>query len=179
MKINEVIVVEGKKDTLNLCRFFDVDTIETSGTGLSDNILILIAETQKKRGIIIFTDPDTPGDQIRARINQAVPNCKNAFLPSSKAKAKGKVGVEHANQEALMEALQHCVTYFEGPLTSLSWSDFCMLGLNGRENSSTLRNRIMEHFHLGEANAKTCFKRLNMLGIRSNQIQAVLENFYE
>ena len=37
MKIKEIIVVEGKKDTANLKRWLDVDTLETSGTGLTDS----------------------------------------------------------------------------------------------------------------------------------------------
>ena len=39
MKIKEIIVVEGKKDTANLKRWLDVDTLETSGTGLTEATL--------------------------------------------------------------------------------------------------------------------------------------------
>ena len=85
MKIKEIIVVEGKKDTANLKRWLDVDTLETSGTGLTEATLDQVRQWAKTRGVIIFTDPDTPGDQIRQRINSAVPGCKNAFLPSGKA----------------------------------------------------------------------------------------------
>ena len=39
----------------------------------------------KKRGVIIFTDPDAPGEKIRSTINQHVKGCKNAFIDRKKA----------------------------------------------------------------------------------------------
>lgn len=38
-RIQEVIVVEGKTDTATLQQLFDVDTIETSGSGINEAIL--------------------------------------------------------------------------------------------------------------------------------------------
>ena len=40
-KIKEVVVVEGKTDTATLKQLFDVDTIETSGSGINEDILSL------------------------------------------------------------------------------------------------------------------------------------------
>ena len=42
--IKEVIVVEGINDTKRLKQFFDVDTIETHGMGLSDKTIDFIKE---------------------------------------------------------------------------------------------------------------------------------------
>ena len=95
MKIQEVIVVEGKNDTAVLKSYFDCDTIETHGTCLSDFTLQLIEKMQEKRGVIIFTDPDYPGESIRKQINQRVKGCRNAFVPKEMAKTEKKVGVEH------------------------------------------------------------------------------------
>ena len=41
-KIKEVVVVEGKTDQTTLKQLFDVDTIETSGSGINEDILSLI-----------------------------------------------------------------------------------------------------------------------------------------
>ncbi|MDU6622271.1 MAG: ribonuclease M5, partial [Enterococcus avium] len=38
-KIEEIIVVEGKDDTKRLKEVFDVDTIETRGSAINENIL--------------------------------------------------------------------------------------------------------------------------------------------
>ncbi|MBP3398387.1 MAG: ribonuclease M5 [Erysipelotrichaceae bacterium] len=113
MKIREVIVVEGKNDTAVLKGYFDCDTIETHGSCLSEFTLNLIESMQKKRGVIIFTDPDYPGERIRTQINQRVRGCKNAFVPKEMAKTSKKVGVEHASKEVLEEALRKCVTFDE------------------------------------------------------------------
>ena len=51
-KIKEVVVVEGKTDTATLKQLFDVDTIETSGSGINEDILSLIKTAAKTRGVI-------------------------------------------------------------------------------------------------------------------------------
>ena len=106
MKIKEVIVVEGRHDTSVLQQYFDCDTIETNGLSLSEETLRLIEEARDRCGVIIFTDPDHPGETIRRRINEAVKGCKNAYIAKNKAKTPRKVGVEHARRKDLEEALQ-------------------------------------------------------------------------
>ena len=71
-RIKEVIVVEGKNDTARLHRLFDCDTIETSGTDVNQKLIDRIHIAQKRRGVIIFTDPDAPGNRIRDKINRKV-----------------------------------------------------------------------------------------------------------
>ena len=73
MQIKQIIVVEGKNDTNVLKSYFDCDTIETHGTHLGKEILAQIALAKEKRGIIIFTDPDYPGEKIRSTINHHIP----------------------------------------------------------------------------------------------------------
>ena len=62
VKIKEVIVVEGKNDTNVLKSYFDCDTIETYGMNIPDSVIQQIKMAQKSRGVIIFTDPDYPGE---------------------------------------------------------------------------------------------------------------------
>lgn len=172
--INEVIVVEGKNDTKRLKSFFDVETIETHGLGLKKETVELIREIQNRRGVILFLDPDTPGEKIRSHLNSQIPGLKNAFLMKEDARTKKKVGIEHASKEVLEEALKHLVTYAEREET-LSEEDFYELGLNGREDSSLKREQIARAFHLGLCNAKTMYRRINLLGLTYQQIAEVLE----
>ncbi len=65
IKIQEVLVVEGKDDTANLKRFYEVDTYETRGSAISDDDLERIEKLHDLRGVIIFTDPDYNGERIR------------------------------------------------------------------------------------------------------------------
>ena len=69
VKMKEILVVEGKNDTNVLKSFLDCDTIETNGTHLGKEILRQIRLAQKMRGVIIFTDPDFPGEKILSLIH--------------------------------------------------------------------------------------------------------------
>lgn len=169
MKIEEVIVVEGKNDTLNLKRYFELDTIETHGLGLSRETIEYIAEINKTRGVIVFTDPDSAGENIRRKLNYAIPNLKNAFVLKEDARTSKKVGIEHASKEVLEEALGSLITFGENK-ESLSYSDFVDLGLIGKEDSGILRDKLNKRYHLGKCNGKTLFKRLNMLGLRREDL---------
>lgn len=169
MIIKEVIVVEGKNDTRRLQSFFDVETIETHGLGLSKETIGFIKEINDKRGVIVFTDPDHPGEMIRKRINEAIPGLKNAFVLKQDARTSKKVGIEHADKEVLLEALNNVVTYEESK-NSLSHEDFIDLGLMGQEDSSLRREEISKKYHLGKCNAKTLFKRINLLGLTKEDL---------
>ena len=65
MKIKEIIVVEGKDDTTAIKRAVNADTIETNGSAVNDETIEKIKLAQTTRGVIIFTDPDFPGEKIR------------------------------------------------------------------------------------------------------------------
>ena len=171
--IREVIVVEGKNDTKRLKSFFDVETIETNGLNLNKKTIELIREINDRRGVILFLDPDTPGEKIRKRLNDEISGLKNAFVIKKEARTSKKVGVEHASKEVLEEALNNLVTYGEFK-DSLSKEEFYELGLAGESDSASRRTKVAKHFHLGECNGKTLFKRINMLGIGYKDIKEIL-----
>lgn len=168
-KIREVIVVEGKNDSKKLKSFFDVDTIETHGLGLNNDTIGFIKEINKTRGVILLLDPDNPGELIRRRLNEAIPNLKNAFIFKEDARTKRKVGVEHASKEVLEDALNNFFTYIDSKNT-ITMSDLIDLGFMGNENSDIKRLTIAKKYHFGKCNAKTFLNRLNMLGLSKNDI---------
>ena len=171
--IKEIIVVEGVNDTKRLKSFFDVDTIETHGLGLSKETIELIKELNNKRGVILFLDPDNPGEKIRNRLNQEIPGLKNAFVMKEDAKTSKKVGIEHASKEVLEEALNNLIS-FTNSKESISEEEFYSLGLKGENDSVNKREKVARYFHLGKCNSKTMFKRLNMLGITYDDIVKVI-----
>lgn len=171
--IKEVIVVEGKNDTKRLKDFFDVDTIETHGLGLNKETIEYIKNVNEKRGIILFLDPDTPGEKIRNRLNNEIAGLKNAFVMKEDARTSKKVGIEHASKEILEEALNNLITYTDS-LNSISEEEFYSLGLKGENDSVLKREKIAKYFHLGKCNGKTMYKRLNMLGITYDDIVKVI-----
>ena len=179
MRLKEVIVVEGRHDTVKLQSFFDVDTIETNGLHLSKEKIETIRKLNEKRGVILFLDPDNAGERIRKRLNDAIPNLKNTFIDKKKCRTDKKVGIEHANKEALEEALQHSITYDKEAKESLSYRDYLSMGFQGNEGSRHLRKVIGNTLFLGECNAKTLFKRLNMFQITKKELEKMIEELYE
>ena len=174
-RIQEVIVVEGRHDTARLKKWFDCDTIETGGTSLSDAVLAEIRIMQKERGVIIFTDPDAPGNMIRQRINAAVPGCLNAYVQKEDARTSRKVGVEHADEAAVREALEHLITMDENRADTLGMQDMFALGLIGADNSTDRRRKAARKLHIGYGRAKTMRRRLNALGLSKEQLQEILD----
>ena len=87
-KIKEVIVVEGKSDTKKIKLAVDAETIETQGLALEPETLEMIAHAQETKGVIVFTDPDYPGETIRKKITQKVPGVKHAFITTK----EGEIG---------------------------------------------------------------------------------------
>jgi len=170
MKIQESIVVEGRHDQAALLRTIEANIIITHGNRLSKKTLELLIQIQKETGIIIFTDPDQPGKQLRAKISEAIPEAAHAYLPQAKARGKGKVGIEHASDEDLIEALSHLV--HPRHLTSdLTMSDLVELGLTGSPTAQHKRYQLCHLLHLQEGNAKHFLKQCHSLGIHRKQIQ--------
>ncbi|MEG0591818.1 MAG: ribonuclease M5 [Coprobacillus sp.] len=170
-KIKEVIVVEGKTDTAIIKKLFNVDTIETNGLAMDDKILDLIEEASKVRGIIVLTDPDYPGMQIRNRIIERVPNALHAFVDKKDAIGVKKLGIAEAREEAIIEALKNVVSFAKQE-ESISWQEFISLDIIGDKDK---RLHIYDLFHLGYGNAKTLFKRLNMANITKYDIEQKLK----
>ena len=171
--IREVIVVEGVNDTKRLQSFFEVDTIETHGLGLSRETIELVRQAKEKRGVILFLDPDTPGEKLRTRLNKEVPGCKNAFVFKEDARTRKKVGIEHADKKTLKEALANLITFSDKKET-LSREEFYGLGLQGKEDSVLRREKVAKAFHLGRCNGKQMLYRLNMLGVTCEEVKKVL-----
>ena len=175
MKFNEVVIVEGMHDLERLKSIYpDIDVLITNGSEI-DSFLPQIIEVSKKRDIILFLDPDYPGERIRKIIQSHVPNAKNAFLKKALAisKNKKKVGIEHAKKEDIIEALENHLSIVKKD-DLITINDLYKLGLIGEANSQKLRDEICEKFNLGHANAKTFLNRINMFGIDIKDIEKVL-----
>ncbi|SFK57857.1 ribonuclease M5 [Halobacillus dabanensis] len=181
MKIKEVIVVEGKDDTAKIKSAVDADTIETNGSAIDEVVLEQIKHAQQKRGVIIFTDPDFPGERIRHIVTQHVPDCKHAFLPKHLARAKHDkgIGIEHASKADIQEALgavYELVDVREGEITK---QDLIGYGLIGSPHSATRRERLGIVLQIGKTNGKQLLRRLNMFHITTEQLDEAMNQIIQ
>lgn len=182
MKIKEIIVVEGKSDTAKIKAAVDADTIETNGSAINKHTLELIKHAHQKRGVIVFTDPDYPGERIRNIIAREIPDCKHAFLPKEKARSKsaGKsIGIEHAAKEAIVEALENVYETQPMKKTDIKKSDLLDYGLIGSGDAKKKREQLGELLHIGYTNGKQLMNRLNMLQITKDELDSAMEHILE
>ncbi|MGV3354772.1 ribonuclease M5 [Streptococcus orisratti] len=183
IKIQEVIVVEGKDDTANLKRFYEVDTYETRGSAIDEDDLERIERLHDLRGVIVFTDPDYNGERIRKIIMQAIPTVKHAFLQrdeaTPKSKTKGRsLGVEHASFEDLEKALSSVRGYYDDDNQfDITKSDLMRLGLLMGGESRKRREYLGEHLRIGYCNGKQLLKRLELFGINLAEVEEVMGKY--
>ncbi|MHB8097810.1 MAG: ribonuclease M5, partial [Erysipelotrichaceae bacterium] len=138
MKIKETIVVEGYHDKQALLKIVEANVLVTQGSYLSEKMLKVIEEAHKENGVIVFTDPDTPGKKIRQMIQDRIPDVKHAHLMQKDARDKHKVGVEHASQDVLIKALENVMT-ISTEHSDLTLNDLIDLGLSSHPESQALR----------------------------------------
>jgi ribonuclease M5 len=180
MKINEVIVVEGRDDTAAVHRAVDAETIETHGFGLSDEMWKRIESAYKKKGIIVFTDPDSAGERIRKKVTERFPDAGQAFLPRSQAMKKDNIGVENAKPEDIREALSkaHCTVCerSEQSAPAISWEDMLENGLCGGSGSRARRQALGDLLGIGYGNARAMLKKLNGFNIDREEFYGALQS---
>lgn len=164
MKIQESIVVEGRHDEAKLKGILDAHIIVTQGTHLSLETLAYIVDMHQDHGVIIFTDPDTPGKLIRQRILERIPEAKQAFLAQKDAREKRKVGIEHASPEHILAALENLYTFKEQD-SMIQMKHLIELGLSGQADSASRRNKLCHQHHLQEGNAKLFLQQVNAKGL--------------
>lgn len=181
MKIKEIIVVEGRDDTTAIRRAVIADTIETNGSAVSEETLLKIKHAQEKRGVIIFTDPDYPGERIRKIVNDHVPGCKHAFITKSDALPKrGRgIGVEHASPEVIQEALKEAHLMNESIEEEISVDDLIDAGLIGGNRSKDRRERLGELLRIGYTNGKQLHKRLKMFQIKQEEFAEAIQTILQ
>jgi ribonuclease M5 len=192
MKIKFPILVEGKYDKITLSSFVDAKIISLSGFGVfnSKETQMLIRRLADERGVILLTDSDAGGLQIRSFISGIVPKEKlfHAYIPEIRGKEKRKIapskagllGVEGMDGKTLISALSPFAVReadaTQNEKREITKTDFFCDGLSGGENSSELRKSLAKRLNLPthmSANALIC--ALNILYSYGEYKSAILE----
>ncbi|MFZ4454505.1 ribonuclease M5 [Salibacterium aidingense] len=171
MKIKECIVVEGKDDTMAIKRAVKADTIETNGSAIGEAVLKRISLAQERRGVIIFTDPDVPGERIRRIVSREIPGCKHAFLTKDDAmsEARDNIGVENALPETIQRALRQLREEMPAEVEqteAVTRQDLLDAGMMAGPGARERREKMGELLNIGYANAKQFLNRLDVFNIQ-------------
>lgn len=162
LQIKQAIIVEGKYDKIKLASLVKAVIIQTNGFGIYKNqeLLELIRYYAKTTGILILTDSDRAGFQIRNYIRGAVPEgeIKNIYIPDVfgkerrkvKPSAEGKLGVEGIDAEILREAFRKAgILTEEMPISEpITKTDLYFAGMSGRPESAEKRRAFQKELNL-------------------------------
>lgn len=167
IKIDKVIVVEGKYDKIKLSEIVDAIIITTNGFEIFTNKekQKLIRMLSKKSGIIVLTDSDVAGFRIRRFINSIVDTdtVYHAYIPDVfgkerrkvKPSKEGKLGVEGINAETLRQVFKNAEKSQEKNdidinKRKITKMDFYNHGLTGSADSTLKRQNLIRYFGLPE-----------------------------
>ena len=179
LRLLATVVVEGRDDEAAVLRAVDAAVISTHGWGLPDGNVERIRAAYERTGIIILTDPDFAGENIRRRLSEQFPDAKHAYLARPEAsKRQGErvvdIGVENAAPEAIQAALLAARAQVQTGLSAetVTQADLIALGLAGGSGSTQLREALGKELGIGSCNAKAFARRLAAFGIRREEFLA-------
>ncbi len=116
IKIALPIIVEGRYDKSTLASFVDATIITTGGFSIFNNKeKLALIKKLGENGIIVLTDSDGGGKQIRSLLSSLLPKDKifHLYIPQIKGKEKRKthaskagfLGVEGMKKDVILELL--------------------------------------------------------------------------
>ena len=178
------LIVEGRYDKSAVLGMFDGTVITTDGFGIfnSEEKRALIKRLSGD-GILLLTDSDGGGRQIRAFVSGLVPRDRliHLYIPELSGKerrkrhagAAGLLGVEGVGGEVLRRVLSPYLDT-EGAAASvgdITPTELYSLGLTGSDGSQALRDRIAGELSLPMGmSAKAFLAALNLLITRDELV---------
>lgn len=166
IKVDKIIVVEGKYDKIKLSSIIDGIIIETDGFAIfkDKDKQKMIRKLAARKGIIILTDSDSAGFVIRNFLTSIIPKeyIINAYIPDVLGKERrkesyskeGKLGVEGVRPEVIVDALikagVSCEDSAEVRLKSVTNTDLFEDGLSGTSQSKLRRKQLLKYLDLPE-----------------------------
>ena len=190
LRIKQAIIVEGRYDKIRLSNITDAVVICTNDFSIYKDRekQELIKSLAAKTGIIILTDSDSAGFQIRSFIRSIVKQGEvlNAVTPDILGKERrkaqpskqGKIGVEGIPDELIEQALINAGAVPEESTADrgepITRADLMDCGLIGGENCTQRRQRLQRYLGLPELlSAKLLLEVVNKMYTRSGFLEAV------
>lgn len=164
IKVSEAVIVEGRYDKIKLSNILDALIIETNGFGIfkDKERLAFIRRLARERGIILITDSDHSGFQIRNYIANGIPKdrIKHIYIPDIYGKEKrkkepskeGKLGVEGISDDILIKLFEKCGVDCKAvsPENRITNYDLYAAGISGTENAGIKRKKLLKSLDLPE-----------------------------
>ena len=158
-KISLPILVEGRYDKIKLSSIVDANILTTEGFGLfhDKEKLAMLRRLAEGQGLIVLTDPDGGGRQIRSFLSGALGGkLYHLHIPAVAGKERrkktagkaGLLGVEGADPAVLLSLLS---PFFGGEVphrAALTKADLFADGLSGGDRSAARRAAVAKTLSL-------------------------------
>lgn len=179
VKIKQAVIVEGKYDKIRLSNIIDAVIVPVNGFSIYNDkdTAELIKTLARTTGIVILTDSDSAGFQIRNKIKNLARGGEvvHVYAPDIRGKERrkrepskqGLLGVEGISDEILLEAFRKAGVLAEkteprGEL--ITKADLMELGLIGADGSSQKRAELQKRLKLPERlSANMLLEMLNVM----------------
>lgn len=176
MKLNCVIVVEGKSDQNLIKQLFDVIVITTNGSCGNQATVNWLQKLNNKYPIILACDPDYQGQKIMHQLAQQLSYCHWLNLTfhdlKPRAKKSGLAECDPKKLQAKIIALYTKITTPHGKEEGggLNWQEYLTLKLNTKAKRALLCHQLQIPY----ANHKQLFKRLVALNYSLSDLTQIL-----
>lgn len=179
IKIKQAVIVEGKYDKIRLSNIVDAVIVPVNGFSIyrDAETAELIRYLAKTTGIVILTDSDSAGFQIRNKIKNLARGGEiiHVYVPDIAGKEKrkrtpskqGLLGVEGIPDEVILEAFEKAgvsARRCEEAKEPITKADLLELGFIGGENSAARRAELQRRLGLPERlSANMLLEMLNVM----------------
>ncbi len=189
VKIKQAVIVEGKYDKIRLSNVIDALIVPVNGFSIykDKETAELIKTLARTTGIVILTDSDSAGFQIRNKIKELARDGEviHVYVPDIKGKERrkrepskqGLLGVEGISDGVLLEAFRKAGVLAEKsesrgePITK---ADLMDLGLIGADGSSEKRAELQKRLGLPERlSANMLLETLNAMYSRDEFLRLI------
>ncbi|MCF0107533.1 MAG: DUF4093 domain-containing protein [Bacilli bacterium] len=171
-QIDGILVVEGTSDASFLSSFIDCELVTTNGLDLPGDKLAYLAAASAKKQIIVLTDPDAAGEEIRRRIHEKI-KCVDARVDVSKCNRKNKHGVAECLKSEIIDSLKPFFTIVKKSENILTANDLFSLGIDNKQIYLFLEKKYKCYF----GNNKQFLRCLNTLEITKNELAKAVEEY--
>lgn len=182
INIEQAIIVEGRDDVTAVSEAVNALIIPTHGFGITAETWGVIAKAYEEKGLIILTDPDHAGEEIRRKLTEKFPEAIQAYVSRSEATAADDIGIENAKPETIAEALEKALARtgkeakaIQAETIYADMSDLRELGLAGTEGATEMRAEVARALGIGYGNAGAFIKKLKGFGIGLDELKEEIE----
>lgn len=172
--IRELIVVEGQHDISAVKRAVEAELVATGGFALGPDTVARIRRAARHGGVIVLTDPDAAGEQIRSRVAALAEGCRHAWIPREACtrRGDGDIGVENASPDAIRAALASARSRVGAARTEFVTADLWRAGLDGAPGARERRSVVGARLGIGYGNARQLLARLNHYDVSRAEFEA-------